>query len=154
MQASSEGGYMQNRILMALVTLGTALLWFTVALQAQMMAPRPLLNVGVPFEFVAGGMNLPAGQYDVFHTMNPNWIMLKNRDTHAIAVLLVHVSSPLIGQSSPKLVFNRYGEKYFLSQVWTEHDNEVHNCAKSSAERALARSSQKLPELATVYAKH
>lgn len=145
---------MKSRILTSLSIVSTILLWFTVALQAQMMPPRPLLTADVPFEFVAGGMNLPAGQYDVFHIMSPDWIMLKSSDTHSTAVLLVHVSSPPGGQSSPKLVFNRYGDKYFLSQVWTEHDNEVHNCRKSGAELALAQSSQKLPEVATVYAKH
>lgn len=145
---------MKNRIFISLSIVSTTLLWFTVALQAQMMPPKPLLTVDVPFEFVAGGMNLPAGQYDVFHVMSPDWIMLKNSDAHSTAVLLVHVSSLPGGQSNPKLVFNRYGEKYFLSQVWTEHDNEVHNCRKSGAELALAQSSQKLPEVATVYAKH
>lgn len=145
---------MKNRIFISLSIVSTTLLWFTVALQAQMMPPKPLLTVYVPFEFVAGGMNLPAGQYDVFHVMSPDWIMLKNSDAHSTAVLLVHVSSLPSGQSNPKLVFNRYGEKYFLSQVWTEHDNEVHNCRKSGAELALAQSSQKLPEVATVYAKH
>lgn len=144
---------MKSRIFMSLSIVSTTLLWFTVALQAQMMPARPLLTVDVPFEFVAGGMNLPAGRYDVFHVMSPNWILLKNTDAHSTAVLLVHVSSPLMGQSSPKLVFNRYGEKYFLSQVWTERDNEVHNCAKSRAELALAQSNQKF-EVATVYPKH
>ncbi|HET7440675.1 MAG TPA: hypothetical protein VFJ47_05180 [Terriglobales bacterium] len=145
---------MKNRIVIALAIVSTALLWFSVALQAQMMPPKPLLTVEVPFAFVAGGMNLPAGQYIVFHTMSPDWIMLKNSDAHAIAVLSVRVSPAPLGEARPKLVFNRYGEKYFLSQVWTEQDNEVHNCSQSSAERVLARSSQKLPEVATVYAKH
>lgn len=145
---------MKSRIFTSLSIVSTTLLCFTVALQAQMMPPRPLLTADVPFEFVAGGMNLPAGQYDVFHVMSPDWIMLKNSDAHSTAVLLVDVSSPLGGQSSPKLVFNRYGAKYFLSQVWTEHDNEVHNCRKSGAERALAQSGQKLPEVAIVYAQH
>ncbi len=145
---------MKSRTLTSLSIVSTILLWFTVALQAQMMPPRPLLTADVPVEFVAGGMNLPAGQYDVFHIMSPDWIMLKNSDAHSTAVLLVHVSSSPPGQSSPKLVFNRYGDKYFLSQVWTKHDNEVHNCRKSGAELALAQSSQKLPEVATVYAKH
>ena len=144
---------MKNRIFISLPIVSTILLWFTVAVQAQMMPPRPLLTADVPVEFVAGGMNLPAGQYDVFHVMSPDWIMLKNSDAHSTAVLLVHVSSPAGGQSSPKLVFNRYGDKYFLSQVWTEPDNEVHNCRKSAAESALAQNSQKLPEVATVYAK-
>jgi len=143
---------MKTRFFIALVTLGAAMLWFTVALQGQ-MAPRPLLRVEVPFEFVAGGVNLPAGEYDVLHVMNPGTIMLRNRNGHGLAVVHVFVSPTTTGKSSTKLVFNRYGEKYFLSQVWTEQDNEVHDCFKSSAELTLARSSRKLPEVATIYAK-
>jgi hypothetical protein len=152
-QVSSEGGYMKTRILMALAALSTALLWFTVALQAQTTEPRLLLKVDVPFEFVVGGMNLPAGQYHVLHIINPNWILLRSTDGRAKAVVYVQVSATTVGGSSSKLVFNRYGEQYFLSQVWTGQDNEVHECFKSSAERTLAGSSPKLPEVATVYAK-
>jgi hypothetical protein len=144
---------MKTRIFIALSTLSTALLWLTVALQAQTTAPRPLLTVDVPFEFVAGGMNLPAGQYHVLHIMNPNWILLRSNDGRAKAVVYVQVSATTVGGSSSKLVFNRYGEQYFLSQVWTRQDNEVHKCFKSSAELTLARSSQKPPEVATVYVK-
>lgn len=145
---------MKKRIFIAVSIVSTALLCFTVAVQAQTMSPKPLLTVDVPFEFVAGGMNLPAGQYDVLHVTSPDWVMLKNSEAHATAVLLVHWSSAPVSQSTPRLVFNRYGEKYFLSQVWTEYNNEVHDCFKSSAERVLAQNSQKLPEVATVYARH
>jgi hypothetical protein len=85
--------------------------------------------------------------------MNPNTILLRNRNGQGQAVVRVLVSPIALGESSSKLIFNRYGEKYFLSQVWTEQDNEVHDCFKSTAELTLARSSQKLPEVATVYAK-
>lgn len=144
---------MKTRIFLASATLSIALLWLTVALQAQTTAPRPLLKVDVPFEFVAGGMNMRAGEYHVLHIMNPNWILLRSDDGRAKAVVGVQVSATTLDESSSKLVFNRYGAKYFLSQVWTEQDYEVHDCFKSTAERNLARSSQKPPEVATLYAK-
>lgn len=143
---------MKTRILIALSTLGIVLC-FTLALHAQTTAPRPLLKVDVPFDFVAGDMNLPAGHYEVLHIMNPNWILLRNTDGRANTVVHVQVSATTAGGSTSKLVFNRYGGKYFLSQLWTGQDNEVHECFKSNAEVTLARSSSQLPELATVYAK-
>jgi len=143
---------MKTRFFKTVLTLSAAMLWLTAALQGQ-MPPRSLLRVEVPFEFVAGGVNLPAGEYDVLHIMNPNTILLRNRNGQGQAVVRVLVSPIALGESSSKLIFNRYGEKYFLSQVWTEQDNEVHDCFKSTAELTLARSSQKLPEVATVYAK-
>lgn len=143
---------MKTRIVIALSIAATALLW-PIAVQAQATAPRPLLKLDVPFAFVAGDMNMPAGQYEVLHIMNPGWILVRNTNGRANAVVHVQVSATSVGGSSSKLVFSRYGEKYFLSQVWTGEDNEVHDCFKSGAELALARSSSKLPEVATVFAK-
>lgn len=143
---------MKTRIVIALSIAATALLW-PIAVQAQATAPRPLLKLDVPFAFVAGDMNMPAGQYEVLHIMNPGWILIRNTNGRANAVVHVQVSATSVGGSSNKLVFSRYGEKYFLSQVWTGEDNEVHDCFKSSAELTLARSSSRLPEVATVFAK-
>jgi hypothetical protein len=142
---------MKTRIFLSAIV-STALLWLTVALQAQTTAPRPLLKVDVPFEFEAGGMNMPAGQYQVLHVMNPNWILLRSNHGRANAVVGVQVSETTIDGSSSKLVFNRYGDRYFLSQVWTGQDYELHKCLKSSVERNLARRSAKTSDLATVYA--
>ncbi|HYL16443.1 MAG TPA: hypothetical protein VEV41_25640 [Terriglobales bacterium] len=142
---------MKSRFLIALAMLGAAMLWCSGT--SGQMAPTPLLKVDVPFEFVAGGMNLPAGSYDVLHIMNPNWILLRSSDGRAIAVLSVQVSSSSAKASSTRLVFNQYGQKYFLAQVWTENDNQVHTCFKSSAERVLASRSQRPPQVATVYPK-
>lgn len=143
---------MKTRILIALSTLATALLW-PIVTQAQATAPRPLLKLDVPFDFVAGEMNMPAGQYEILHIMNPGWILIRNTNGRANAVVHVKPSATSVGESSNKLVFSRYGKKYFLSQVWTGEDNEVHDCFKSGAELTLARSSSKLPEMATVFAK-
>lgn len=131
---------MKNKIMLALVCFGIALC-FIAPLQAQ-MSSRQILTVNVPFNFVAGGMSLPAGQYEVLHVMDPSWIMLKTSDGNAIAVVHVIVSPTKTEESSNKLVFNRYRDKYFLSQVWTAGDYQVHNCSPTSAEYNLALQTQ------------
>jgi hypothetical protein len=143
---------MKSRIVITLAILGITLLWFNVALQAQAVPPTPLLKVDVPFPFVAGGMELPAAEYDVVHVGNANTILLR-RGGYAAAEVLVRVSPNAAPVGSAKLVFNRYGETYFLSEIWTGQDNAVRECFKSSAEIALARESRKLPQVATVYGK-
>ena len=38
-----------------------------------------------------------------------------------------------------KLVFRRYGQQYFLAQIWTPERNLSHELATSAAERSLKR---------------
>lgn len=143
---------MKTRILIAMAALSAAMLFSTVALQAQ--GPTPIMaKVDVPFAFVAGGMAMPAGRYNLFHIVNSNVILVRSSDLKAAA--MVHVNWSLTGAkaSANKLVFHRYGEKYFLAEVWTATDNERHDCLQSSAERELASSRAKTPVVATVYSR-
>jgi len=133
---------MKTRISIALLTLAALVL--TITLQAQTPTPSgSLFTINVPFSFVAGETTLPPGQYTVSHFPNSDWILFRNDDGHSIAMLQIMASSAPRGQSgNSKLVFNRYGENYFLAQVWTARSNQVDDCFKSSAERALARGGQ------------
>jgi hypothetical protein len=42
-------------------------------------------------------------------------------------------------QAESKLVFNRYGDHYFLSQIWEAGDNAGRELMKSREERQLER---------------
>lgn len=124
-------------------------MWLTASVYGQ-AAPAPMVEVNVPFDFVAGGTNLPAGRYTVRHMMNSNWILLSGSDGQAISMVQVLEASVPSGKSETKLVFNRYAEKYFLSQVWTANDHQIHDCIKSGTERELASRTQTSTQVAVV----
>lgn len=105
-------------------------------LHAQMAVKQPLFRVDIPFAFIVGGVHLPAGYYHVYHPGDPYVIVLEKDDGRARAMVYVHPSTDP-GASSTKLVFNKYGDQYFLSQVWTEPDREVHQCFHCRAEQKL-----------------
>lgn len=127
---------MKSRIVSALLTV-VAVVWLTAAFYGQ-EAPAPMFTVDVPFAFIAGGTNLPAGRYTVRHMMNSNWILLSSSDGRTSSTVQVQEAAAPIGKSEAKLVFNRYSEKYFLSEIWTATDQQVHECIKSGSERELA----------------
>jgi hypothetical protein len=106
-------------------------------LHAQMAIRQPLFRVDIPFSFVAGGVHLPAGHYHVYHPGDPYLIVIEKDDGRARAMAYVHPSATNADESSTKLVFNKYGDQYFLSQVWTEADREVHQCFKCRMEQTL-----------------
>ena len=64
----------------------------TLASLAQ-VAPRPLLKAEIPFDFIVGGMHLPAGQYALLHIGGPNTIMLRNAQGHGEALVSMKCSS-------------------------------------------------------------
>jgi len=116
--------------------LAVAVGFLSTMLCAQMVIKTPLFRADVPFAFMAAGVHLPTGSYIVSH-VDPSLILIETRDGKARA--LVYVAIENSKSSTPtKLVFNKYGDQYFLAQVWTEQDQEVHHCTKCRAEKILA----------------
>lgn len=120
-----------------LAALFALILLIPALLHAQMAIKQPLFRVDVPFAFVVGGVHLPAGHYRVYHPGDPYLVVIERDDGRARATVYVHPSATSSDESSTKLVFNKYGDQYFLSQVWTEADREVHECFKCRMEQTL-----------------
>ncbi|PYR96017.1 MAG: hypothetical protein DMG16_29025 [Acidobacteria bacterium] len=84
---------------------------------------------------------LPAGDYDI-ERLGSGVAKLFNRDTHAVVVSNTISISNRTGQSvSAKLVFHRYGNDYFLKEMWWEGAADGRALLISKAERELARTS-------------
>ena len=83
-------------------------------------AQEPML-VNVPFAFTAGKMTLTAGEYRVQNNKGDSAVLLIERTDSSAATFVasnaVEVSTP---QPQSKLIFHRYGNRYFLAQVWIE----------------------------------
>ena len=104
--------------------------------------------VSVPFDFTAGKATLKAGTYSI-RRLNGNALQIRSTDGTITAL----VNAPLtIGsrefKAGERLVFNRYGEEYFLTQVWLSVDSgrQLHQSAresKTAREFKLARADAK-----------
>jgi hypothetical protein len=132
---------------------GLAMLMVTLALAAASAAvangqSNHALTAQVPFEFVVGEDALSAGEYSVRSIDQArDAIEIMNRDGKS----LVRLSSPAERRGTAKaakLVFHRYGNTYFLSQIWMAGEDSGRELAKSKQERARER------ELKTIAAYH
>ncbi len=96
--------------------------------------------VAVPFSFTANGVTLPAGDYVVSN--DSYWNALRIRDQHgpASAFLQAHASLEREAAKNTKLVFNRFGDRYFLESISKRGDARRFDLAKSRNERELERS--------------
>ena len=131
---------------------------FTVSTARAQSANQLVANI--PFEFSAGGQMLPSGQYAVSVT-NPasdqRVLHIRRLDGSKSTMLQVH-SINGIAKDGARLVFHRYGERYFLAQAWTAAENIGMEATRSRAERAagneLAGNTRKVETVALTVKKN
>ena len=95
----------------------------------------------IPFQFQVGNTTLPAGEYSVAASSTGETLRISSRTSNNSVFRL---SSPVV-QNGPiskgKLVFRKYGDEYFLAEVWSVGLPNGRRLAKSGRERALEHDS-------------
>ena len=90
--------------------------------------------VDVPFAFNVGAQTLPAGHYIV--AAMDDAIRIFNSQTNGLYVP-THSATRTASDGS-KLVFHRYGNRYFLAEIWTRGSDSGWQIPQTSLERELA----------------
>jgi len=112
------------------------------------------VRITVPFDFSVGKVLLPSGTYTIgrigaAHTL----LQLLNSKVKAGAIAQIHSVEldPSQVSEADKLVFHRYGNQYFLAQLWvwgsatgfelqrSKVEDEIQNASKGSTEVLAAR---------------
>ena len=115
------------------------------------------IRVSIPFDFTAKGKTLPAGEYDVTRVMDEP-ITLLVRNVHDKHDLVIVETKPVRERSflkNDELIFNRYGDTYFLSEIVTAGEQTGEELYPSHKERELKREMARNevgPEMVTVAA--
>jgi len=126
---------MKTRALVMAGTMALTAMACTRVAQAQEM-----LVVNIPFDFVAGNMTLPAGEYSIKVTGPERTLLLIDRkDAAASAFMNTNAVVKTEMQTESKMIFNRYGDRYFLSQVWTAGNSRGRQLLKSAREMEMAQ---------------
>ena len=116
------------------------------------------LLVTVPFEFGAAGKSLPAGDYYVRRSFDRTLVVmrLESKDGSLSIYVPTHGAQSAEIQNESKLVFNKYGGQFFLSQVWAAGHSTGEELNKTSREHILQREMagrRGKPETITITAK-
>jgi Tfp pilus assembly protein PilX len=125
---------MKKRILLM-----TSILALAALASARVAQAQQKMIVDVPFAFVAGDANLPAGEYYVQASDRNSSIMLTCRDRGAAGIVLSNATEKLDPATKSVLIFNRYGDHYFLSQLWIEGNKRGRALPKSAREKESAQ---------------
>ena len=108
----------------------------------------------VPFSFVVGKKTLPAGEYTVKRALSTRLTLIRNaggrRECTTVLTMLVPPETMTL---AAKLIFHRYGDQYFLHQVWTPGNERGGQLFESRAELALAKSGSEVQRVSVIAAR-
>ncbi|HEV2575709.1 MAG TPA: hypothetical protein VGU25_00745 [Acidobacteriaceae bacterium] len=114
-----------------------------VSLPAHAQGEPHTMTVNVPFGFELGSKHLAPGKYTISRPLSD---IVEIRNSTDGALLMTHDGQSNKATRTSKIVFDRYGDQYFLRQVWfNAEDNTYLETAESKAEKQAKRS-----ELASV----
>jgi hypothetical protein len=108
----------------------------------------------VPFQFHVGNTTLPAGTY-VIHRLDDNdgtVMQISRKDGTMSALFDVESTQANSTPEKTELIFNKYGDRYFLSEMFDEGNPDGSRLYASSDEKMASKQSQST--VAQVVANH
>jgi len=98
------------------------------------------VKANVPFSFAVAKAELPSGEYTIQSVDLANRALMISAAGQKSFMVLANSCSQMKPAASTKLVFHRYGDSYFLSEVWMQGHNAGHQLLKSTREVEMAKS--------------
>jgi len=141
---------MKNQILKALSLASLLFALMAPTVSANISYP---LKVNIPFAFTAGNTTLPAGEYRV-RNLTSEALLIQSADHKQVESFQTNHMQAGLTPGRAKLSFRRYGDRYFLAQVWTPW--EGYELTRSRAEREFTKNqanrlAQNAAEPETIY---
>ena len=135
---------MRKKILQAVATMS-----FVIAIgvamvgsaHAQSLAER--IKVNIPFDFQVVDKKLPAGEYLVQRlpqSSSDTVLMVSNVADGQTAIRLTSATQTTTPKEKGTLIFHRYGDQYFLFQVWPPAGETGRVLPRSRSEREAKQS--------------
>jgi hypothetical protein len=97
------------------------------------------VRANIPFNFAVGNKTFPAGTYDLGTISDDTkMLQLRARDGDSSMIVGSNAAENLKPADKTKLVFNQYGDRYFLSQLWIAGETRGRQLPKTSREKEVA----------------
>lgn len=111
-------------------------LFMTTAASAQTIH----MKADIPFNFILNGATLPAGEYSVTSMdMTGQVLSVSDLKSHQSNLIISNSCRSLKPATKTKLVFHRYGDRYFLKQIWVAGNDSGRELSTSRREEEVAR---------------
>ena len=105
------------------------------------------LRANVPFDFTVAGKKFAAGHYSITRASQTDGdlvLKLSSLDEHASVFPITSRLETLTSRDQSVLIFHRYGDEYFLDQVWVAGATTGRAFIKSRKEKQLEQEQQRV----------
>jgi hypothetical protein len=102
----------------------------------------------VPFEFHAGNAEFPAGEYRI-HSVDDSGLavmQISTMDGSRSALFQVQESDASATPTKSELIFNKYGDQYFLSKLYDQGERIGSEVLKSRGELRISKNVAQVQE--------
>jgi hypothetical protein len=138
-------GTTRQYLLSLLVALAFALSIYPSQAQAQVVDD---IEVNIPFQFHAGNSRLPAGQYRI-HVLDDSDLTvmeISSADGSTSALFQVQDTEANSTPAKTELVFNKYGNRYFLAKLFEEGSYSGSQVLESRYEKRINQEAMEAQE--------
>lgn len=125
--------FISRLLILVLLTAGGA-----IRTNAQALA-EGTIEADVPFAFIVGEKTFPAGKYTLKRADDTNPEVLEIRNDNGRGTIFFDVETAEANENSrqTKLVFKKFGDQYFLSEIWASDTNVGYRLPMTNAEKSL-----------------
>jgi len=125
-------------LLSLFIALVFALTMYPSKAQAQIVGD---LEVNIPFQFHAGNTKLPAGKYRIHVLDNADLTVMEISSVDGTTSALFEVQQAEANSEPAKseLIFNKYGNRYFLAKLFDEGNPSGSQVLKSAYEKRVSQ---------------
>jgi hypothetical protein len=121
-----------------LLNLAAVLFVLTLVPLASSFASSEMARVQIPFDFAVDGEVMPAGEYVIARPSEKVISLRRIGGTETKA----SIANPAYSSSwdgKARIIFNRYGNEYFVSTIWLTQSDHGFQFLTSATEMKLAR---------------
>jgi hypothetical protein len=95
----------------------------TLAASTGLFAQQPAVKANIPFNFTVGEQSMPAGEYTIT-SPSRHVIQVQSADRQYVGMVIASESSHELA-ANPVLVFDKYGEYYFLHRILSPNNTTL-----------------------------
>ncbi len=126
---------MKSKLMFWLPALGLAIMLVS-GLGLMASSPSTQATASIPFDFYVKDKKVTSGDYRVARSdTSQNVIWLNGEADHDNVITFVNIETQINSNEKPRLVFNKYGDRYFLVEIWNPLMHELWTISPSRAEK-------------------
>jgi hypothetical protein len=136
--AASRKATRPHHLLALFIALLFALTIYPTKVNAQIIGD---LQANIPFQFHVGNTKFPAGEYriHVFDSSDLTTMEIISSDGSASALFQVQEADTNSELSKSELIFNKYGNRYFLAKMFNEGNPNGAQVSESGYEKRISQ---------------